>query len=499
MKVVIDNRTPYLNDFYFRTLCMLYFPGEKFREDGAETDGAPAARFLLEERADGFFCRTELSAGGRTEVGCFSTAGYRPFVEMTASDFASLALGKAYLEAGRKLFGFSLPWGYLLGLRPVKRAKYYLDRGYSPETVGKLFTEDYGVLPEKASLAVETARIEIDMLRDTRPDDCALYLSIPFCPTRCAYCSFVSCATPRLLSLLPAYLERLHADVRDTCRVIRELGMRLTSVYIGGGTPSILSEMQLRELLSLLERELPGGDIREFSFEAGRPDTITAEKLHILKASGVRRVSVNPQTTDPEVLRRIGRQHSVDAFFSAAECAMREGFDVVNADLIAGLPGDTRETFEKSLSDVMRIGFENITVHTLSVKKAAPLRFSADGVYDPAGELARSCVAYARRTLGAGGWFPYYLYRQKNIVGNAENVGYAKKGTENLYNVLMMEEYSTVFACGAGAITKLVSPERNEICRIAFPKYPYEYLDASDGIREPEIRRFFASLQEKKG
>ena len=495
MKVIINNRTSYLNDFYFRTLCMLYFPGEKFRE-GAEEAGENAASFLLEERADGFFCCAELTAGGRSASGSFSTAGYRPYVEMTEADFAALALGKAYLEAGRKLFGFSLPWGYLLGLRPVKRAKYYLDRGYSAETVEKLFVEDYGVLPQKAALAVETAQTEIGMLRDTLPTDCALYLSIPFCPTKCAYCSFVSCTTPRLLSLLPAYLERLKQDVTDTCRVIRERGMRLTSVYIGGGTPSILTEAQLRDLLGHLERCMPSEQLREYSFEAGRPDTITPEKLHILKQSGVRRISVNPQTTDAEVLHRIGRQHSMESFFSVADTAMKEGFDVVNADLIAGLPGDTRPIFEKSLADVMAIGFENITVHTLSVKKAAPLRFSEDGVYDPAGALARECVEYAWRTLKENGWLPYYLYRQKNIVGNVENVGYAKAGKENLYNVLMMEEYSTVFACGAGAITKLVSPDRNEICRIAFPKYPYEYLDATDGIREPEIRDFFTSLQE---
>lgn len=498
MKVTIDNQTTYLNDFYFRTLCMLYFPGEKFREE-KETAGDNAASFLLEERADGFFCHVSLSAGERTETGCFSTAGYRPYVEMTDADLAALALGKAYLEAGKKLFGFSLPWGYLLGLRPVKRAKYYLDRGYSAETVEKLFVEDYGVQPQKAILAVETAQTEIGMLRDTLPTDCALYLSIPFCPTKCAYCSFVSCTTPRLLSLLPAYLERLKQDVRETCRVIKEQGMRLTSVYIGGGTPSILSESQLQDLLSLLNACMPMDALREFSFEAGRPDTITAEKLHILKQSGVKRISVNPQTTDAEVLRRIGRQHSMESFFSVAEAAMKEGFDVVNADLIAGLPGDRRETFEKSLSDVMAIGFENITVHTLSVKKAAPLRFSEHGIYDPAGELARDCVEYAWRTLKKNGWLPYYLYRQKNIVGNAENVGYAKAGKENLYNVLMMEEYSTVFACGAGAITKLVSPDRNEICRIAFPKYPYEYLDAADGIRKSEIQAFFASLPTQKG
>lgn len=494
MKLTIENKTEYLNDYYFQTLCLLYFPGEKFGE-GSSSESS--ARFLLEKREDGFFCRTVLTIGDRIGTGTFSTAGYLPQVEMNETDFASLALGKAYLEAGRQLFGFSLPWGYLLGLRPVKRAKFYLDRGYSAEIVERLFTEDYDVLPSKARLAVETASLENQMLTEIGESDCGLYLSIPFCPTKCDYCSFVSCATPRLFALIPAYLERLKQDFIATCRIIRELGLRLRSVYIGGGTPSILTEEQLSDLLSCMEKHLPTEHLVEFSFEAGRPDTITKEKLHILKAGGVRRISVNPQTTDEAVLRRIGRKHTVEEFFRISEEAMRMGFDSVNADLIAGLPGDTREQFEKSLADVMGIGFENITVHTLSVKKSASLRFWDGEVYDPAGILARECVEYACETLKKAGWRPYYLYRQKNIIGNAENVGYAKPGTENLYNVLMMEEYSTVFACGAGSITKLVSPSRDEICRIAFPKYPYEYLDVNDGIREPEIRRFFEQLEGK--
>lgn len=494
MKVTIENQTPYLNDYYFQTLCLLYFPGEKFHE-GFESDNAAA--FFLEEQADGFFCRVRLQSGSREASASFSTAGYCPSVEMDASAWSALALGKAYLQAGEQLFGFRLPWGYLLGLRPVKRAKYYLDRGYSPETVEKLFIDDYDVLPQKAQLAVETACIEQTMLRDVQSTDCAVYLSIPFCPTKCDYCSFVSCATPRLFQLLPAYLERVKLDIARTARVIREQGLCLISLYVGGGTPSILTEVQLQDLLSHMHACLPLEHLQEFSFEAGRPDTITPEKLHMLKAGGVRRISVNPQTTNPEVLRRIGRQHSTDLFFSAAEAAMQMGFDAVNADLIAGLPGDTRESFEKSLADVMEIGFENITVHTLSVKKSAEMRFSEAGIYDPAGALARSCVEYAWETLRQAGWLPYYLYRQKNIVGNAENVGYAKPGTENLYNVLMMEEYSTVFACGAGAITKLVSPDREEICRIAFPKYPFEYLRDESGIREPEIRRFLQTFHQK--
>lgn len=489
MKLTIENKTTFLNDYYFQTLCLLYFPGEKFREDDP---GENAASFLLERRDSGFYCKTVLKAGERTAEGSFFTEGYVPKVTFSESDFAAMALGKAYLNAASKLFGFALPWGYLLGLRPVKRAKYYLDRGYSEQTVEDLFVYDYGVSVQKARLAVETAALENKMLVDTRPNDCGLYLSIPFCPTKCDYCSFISCATPKLLGLIPSYLDRLKRDLVETCRVIRETGMRLTAVYVGGGTPSILDPEQLKDLLSCLNSCLPKEHIREFSFEAGRPDTITEEKLQILKSFGIDRISINPQTTNDEVLKRIGRKHSVKQFFEIAKLAKTIGFSVLNADLIAGLPGDTEDSFRKSLSDVMELGFDNITVHTLSVKKSAVLRFSEDGVYDPVGVLARKCVEYAWETLRSGGWMPYYLYRQKNIVGNAENVGYAKPGTENLYNVLMMEEYSTVFSCGAGAITKLVNGTRDQICRLANQKYPYEYLDTDLGIREPEIKEFFS-------
>lgn len=488
MKLIIENKTPYLNDYYFQTLCLLYFPGEKFSADASEEN---SAYFLLEQHENGFFCRTVLTLGGREAIGTFDTSGYVSQVEMFDTDFASMALGKAYLQAGESLFGFALPWGYLLGLRPVKRAKYYLDRGYSAETVQKLFTDDYDVHPQKARLAVETASLENQMLAEIGEFDCGLYLSIPFCPTKCDYCSFVSVATPRLFGLIPTYLERLKRDFILTCRTIKELGLRLRAVYIGGGTPSILSEEQLADLLECISAHLPTEHLLEFSFEAGRPDTVTEQKLALLKAHGVSRISINPQTTDDAVLQRIGRKHTVAQFFDIAGKAMQIGFDSVNADLIAGLPGDNMEQFQKSLADVMQIGFDNITVHTLSVKKSASLRFWEGGMYDPAGALARDCVDYAYQTLTKDAWMPYYLYRQKNIIGNAENVGYAKAGKENLYNVLMMEEYSTVFACGAGSITKLVSPARDEICRIAFPKYPYEYLDADHGIRRSEIDEFF--------
>lgn len=489
MKLVIDNRTGYLNDYYFQTLCLLYFPGEKFKE-GYESENY--AYFYLEETEKHcFVSRVTLGSGDLIAEGSF-VGGYEPSIPMNDDFYAMNALGKAFLEAGKKLFGFGLPWGYITGLRPVKRAKYYLDRGYTAEQVITLFNRDYDVSYEKSDLSVETALTQQKMLADIGENDCGLYVSIPFCPTRCDYCSFVSYSNARLFSLIPEYLEKLMRDISATGEMINRLGMRLRAVYIGGGTPSILDEFQIDRLLSCINKSVSITPSVEYTFEAGRPDTITKAKLDAVVSNGVRRVSINPQTTSDYVLTQIGRKHTADQFFEAAELAKTIGFDCINADLIAGLPGDTRESFAMSLEDVINIGFENITVHTLSIKNAANIRFVGDGYYDPQGDLARASVEYARARLKNAGYSPYYLYRQKNTVGNAENTGYTVKGKENLYNVLMMEEHSTVFACGAGSITKLVSPDRSDILRHAFPKYPYEYLSMEKGLGYEEAKAFFS-------
>ena len=497
MKLYIDNKTPYLNDYYFQTMCLMYFPGEKFpEEDNGSTN---AAYFELEEVCtdDEVFynSRVRLKAGINTGEGVFSTRKYKPVIEGGREFFVMLAVGKAFLEAGASLFGFSIPWGYIIGLRPVKRAKHYLDRGYSKERVKSYFTEDYGVSEQKAELSVETAEEERKMLSSVKQNFCALYVSIPFCPTRCGYCSFVSYSNEKLFGLIPDYLTRLKADLKSTAELISELDLSLGAIYIGGGTPSILDCGQLEDLLGEINGVFDLSDLKEYSFEAGRPDTVDYKKLSVLKAHGVDRISINPQSTSDEVLRRIGRQHSVSRFFEAVEAAKKVSFSCVNADLIAGLPGDSLRGFEKSLSDIIGLDFENITVHTLSIKNAAQLRFDAEGLYDAAGETAKRCVSIAYDRLTNNGYKPYYLYRQKNTVGNAENTGYAREGYENLYNVIMMEEFSTVFACGAGAITKIVSPDKQSIRRIAFPKYPFEYLKQAGGIGEEEIRRFITYLK----
>ncbi len=490
MKLTIHNTTGLLNDYYFQTLSLLYFPGEKFPT--SEDLSPNSAEYFLEKRGSGYYGKAVLHAGEYSAEGEFCTDGYEYSVSVHSELDAQCAIGKAFVQAGERLFGFSLPWGYITGLRPVKRARFYLDKGYDDKTVNNLFVKDHNVSPEKAMLSIRTAHNEIRMLEGVGRKTAGLYISIPFCPTRCQYCSFVSYSTPRLLKMLPAYVELLKKDIIDTAAVLKELGITLSAIYVGGGTPSILSPEQTTDILGTVNRHFDLSDLREFTFEAGRPDTITKEKLVAAKECGVTRVSINPQSLNENVLKAIGRQHTTAQFFEAYETARNVGFDSINADLIAGLPEDTFETFASSFEKVLSMSFENITLHTLSIKNAAAMRFEKENVYDPMGKLAVKCVQYVYDRMWESGMEPYYLYRQKNTVGNAENTGYSLPGKENLYNVLMMEEHSSVFACGAGAITKLVSPDEQIIDRIAHQKYPYEYLDEPKGIGADRIKDFYS-------
>lgn len=489
MVLNIDNKTNYLNDYHFQTLCMLYYPGEKF-PPGA-TEGENKAYFCLEETDGNLVANVKLFSGVRSAEATAILSKDSFTIPVDGAFTAQAAVGMAYLEAGKTLFGFLPPWGYLTGLRPVKRARYYLDKGYSDSEVFNLFTRDHKVVAEKARLSLDIAATEAKMLKPYSSKDCCLYIAIPFCPTRCEYCSFVSYSNDKLFKTIPDYLDRLDEDLIRTADVISNTGFNLRSIYIGGGTPSVLNESQIGRLLDRVTEKFDLSLLKEFTFESGRPDTTTFAKLSLVKSYGVDRVSINPQTTRDEVLQRIGRNHSTKQFFDAAEAAASVGFKSINGDLIAGLPGDDFQGFSKSLEDLIGLGFNNITVHTLSVKNAAPIRFDESGVYDADGANARRCVSHSYNRLVEAGLMPYYLYRQKNTVGNAENVGYAVPGTECDYNVLMMEETNTVFACGASAITKLVSSDGGKIERIAFPKYPFEYLAAPRGVGEEKIYSFF--------
>lgn len=472
MKIIINGN---VKPYYIQMLVMLYFPGERFPEDDASDDGRLCEISVLSDDT-GTDAGASVKADGKKANGA-SRLPHGIFPEEKEAQYAA---GAALLEAFTALTGHTPPWGMLTGVRPAKLALDLLDKGYSAEEAVTFFTEVYKAAKDKAVLATTTAESSKRIVTEDRRRECSLYIAIPFCPTRCSYCSFVSYTSPKLLAMIPDYLEVLVEDVKHSLRMIDSLGLRLASIYIGGGTPTVLSASQLEALLAALQNVSHGVD--EFTLEAGRPDTITDEKLHIAKSYGATRVSVNTQTLNEAVLRNIGRSHTTDDFFKAYSLACKHGFRDINVDLIAGLPGDTVESFMDSVDRVCALDPTNITVHAFSVKKSAEMKTSGLDVYDRDGEIAGESVRYSGQKLLSSGYIPYYMYRQKNTVGNLENAGYSRLGHEGLYNIFMMDEIHTVFACGASSVTKLVGEnEKGEtiINRLFEPKYPYEYLRSS--------------------
>ena len=473
--------------YYVQTLLMLFFPGEKYAE---EDDGSGKRAVINVRIADGTaFCEADV-CGVHGEGSCLlpsaEAAGedYRREIR-TEERAVKIAVGRAVFAAARTLSGRRPPWGILTGVRPSKLASAYLADGFSEEEVRRIFEEDYLLTGEKASLVTEVAIREKKIL-DAVPDGrCSVYLSIPFCPSRCAYCSFVSYSTPRLLKMIPDYLEKLQQDIVSIGEQTRQTGLRPYTVYIGGGTPTILSPTQLDSLMKTVNENLDLSDIAEFTVEGGRPDTITDEKLASIKAGGVTRLSVNTQTLNDDVLRAIGRKHTSADFYEAFNKARRSGIKYINTDLICGLEcggiTESAESFARSFDLVAELRPDNITVHAFTVKKAAEA--AAEGFEScSSGEKdAAEGVSYALSASRTAGYSPYYMYRQKNTVGNLENVGYCLPGSEGIYNILIMEETQTIFGAGAGSVTKLVRPGegKNGSCgieRIFAPKYPYEYL-----------------------
>ena len=310
-------------------------------------------------------------------------------------------------------------------------------------------------------------------------EEIGLYVSIPFCPTRCSYCSFVSHSMDSARALIPAYVEKLCEELAVLGNIIRERGLIVQSVYIGGGTPTSLTALQLRQVMEAVAEHIPLTHAREYTVEAGRADTITREKLSVIRQMGATRISVNPQTLQDSVLEVIGRRHTAQQAVRAYETAREMGFDDINMDLIAGLPTDTFEGFADTLSRVMALSPDSITVHTLTRKRAADL-YTAQGLTGVQEVSAMAKLAADR--LPQAGWRPYYLYRQKNTIGNLENVGYARPGKENLYNILIMDETQTILAAGCAASTKVV--KNGQITRVMNYKFPYEYIGRFDQLME---------------
>jgi coproporphyrinogen dehydrogenase HemZ len=390
----------------------------------------------------------------------------------------------------------TLPWGYLTGVRPSKIAYTLLEKGADREQILEAFTKKHLVSEKKAQLALQVAQTEKSILEKMDyKNGYSLYIGIPFCPTTCLYCSFTSYSLAAYQSKVQPYLEALLKEMKYVSEAMR--GRRLDTVYFGGGTPTTLSAGQLDMLLTELERQFDLSACRELTVEAGRPDSITYEKLCVLKAHHVDRISINPQTMNQQTLDLIGRRHTVEQIEEAFALAGKAGLDNINMDMILGLPGENKEMVQHTLEKIKALAPESLTVHSLAIKRAAALNIWREKYLDLQMDNSDEIVSMAADYAHQMGHQPYYMYRQKNMAGNFENVGYSKPGLECIYNILIMEEKQTIIAMGAGASTKIVFQNETEggqagrIERIENVKDVTNYIQRIDEMIERK-RKFFS-------
>ncbi len=465
-------------------LTRIFYPNEKITV--VTEKGAPDNEAVL----------TTLFSEGFVTVEYKNENGDTLYTRRESTDGVSdkeLLMAQLMFEALTHVTGYVPKWGILTGIRPSKLL-IALKNKYGAEEGLRRFCGDYLVSAEKAALADSVANAEEEIISLSGPDSFSLYVSVPFCPTRCSYCSFVShdMTSGTIKKLMPDYVSFLIREIEATAKIANNLGLRLESIYYGGGTPTTLDEGQLADVIRAVEANFDLSKLREYTIEAGRPDTVTEEKLRIMKAAGVSRISINPQSFSDEVLEAIGRKHTSKQTLEAFEMARRAGFDNINADLIAGLPRDSLDGFKASLDKAVGLGAENITVHTLALKRSSYM--GGEGtVAVRRNEETQAMLGYAYSTLTGNGYHPYYMYRQTRSLGNLENTGYCKQGRECLYNIFMMEECHSVLAVGAGAVTRLKAPHGDKIDRIFNFKYPYEYIDGFDELidRKQAVTQFY--------
>lgn len=466
--------------FELENLTRLFFPNEKITviRDFSE----PQPPYIYTEVSDKITISVNIGSFNKSETA----------VKKLTDDDNELVSAQLLYKLLCDFTGLTQPWGILTGVRPVKLLRRLAEES-SEEQAVKKFEKDFFVSNEKIALSRETEHNERKILELSKPESFSLYVGIPFCPSRCSYCSFVMASIERAEKLIEPYTKLLCEEIKRTAEIANKLGLRLETVYFGGGTPTTLSAEQLDTVLKTVSKSFDMSTCREFTVEAGRPDTIDIAKLFALKENKVDRISINPQTVNDEVLKTIGRKHTAQQFFDAFELARKCGFDNINTDLIAGLPTDTPESFKNSLDSIVRLNAECITVHTLCMKRAS--RLTTEGVTLDLQQArdAREMLAYTQNILGQNEYIPYYMYRQSRMVGNLENVGWSKKGFESLYNVYVMDETHTILACGSGGVTKLKRNNPDYLERIFNFKYPYEYIDRFDELiqRKSGIMQFY--------
>lgn len=466
--------------FELENLTRLFFPNEKITviRDFSE----PQPPCIYTEVSDKITISVNIGSFNKSETA----------VKKLTDDDNELVSAQLLYKLLCDFTGLTQPWGILTGVRPVKLLRRLAEESNEEQAVKK-FEKDFFVSNEKIALSRETEHNERKILELSKPESFSLYVGIPFCPSRCSYCSFVMASIERAEKLIEPYTKLLCEEIKRTAEIANKLGLRLETVYFGGGTPTTLSAEQLDTVLRTVNKSFDMSTCREFTVEAGRPDTIDIAKLFALKENKVDRISINPQTVNDEVLKTIGRKHTAQQFFDAFELARKCGFDNINTDLIAGLPTDTPESFKNSLDSIVGLNAECITVHTLCMKRAS--RLTTEGVTLDLQQArdAREMLAYTQNILGQNEYILYYMYRQSRMVGNLENVGWSKKGFESLYNVYVMDETHTILACGSGGVTKLKRNNPDYLERIFNFKYPYEYIDRFDELiqRKSGIMQFY--------
>ncbi len=487
MVIIIDGH-PF--EYELRSLAMMFFPGVRLiirTEKENITGDFVHTRIQQEGDRLALFCA--VSIGGQY---CHDTVDASSPHLSSKENLWALARMEYGLLA--KLTGIRPAWGILTGIRPAKLVRMLREKGLEDAQIRQKLQDEYFVSPQKLNLVMDTAANEQAILAQLADDRFSLYVSIPFCPSRCAYCSFISQSVAAAGALVPEYLSKLEEELILTAQIAGELGLKPQTIYIGGGTPTTLSVAQLAHLMETIQQHFNLSALAEYTVEAGRPDTVDIHKLQAILAGGGDRISINPQTLNNAVLKTIGRSHSAQDFLDAFALARRAGFTRINTDLIAGLPGDTSESLASTLRQIIDLDPENITVHTLSHKKSAHL--DRDILEQGIAQTVAQMVQMSQDMLTEAGYLPYYLYRQKNTVGNLENVGFSKREAFCLYNVNIMDESQNILAVGAGGVTKLQGNASQRLKRIYNFKYPFEYLSGFDEIRKRkyEIKEYFGNF-----
>ena len=479
MILVVDNH-PF--QYEMEKICAIFFPQEKIKT-------------VCKSDASDDYVFTNLDENVITVKACVNSR-YDEKICRYDNDDMEMQMARMLVGVLSEITGKKLKWGVLTGIRPTKLMRSELE-AYGRQKAIEFFEKHYLVSHEKAVLCADVAEKEKSVIDGAGNNSFCLYISIPFCPTRCKYCSFVSHKIERTNKLIETYVDALYREIMLSGEIVKKANLQLDAVYFGGGTPTTLSAQNLEKLLSCVKESFDLTEAVEYTVEAGRPDTVTKEKFDVLKKYGVGRVSVNTQTFNDDILLKIGRDHTVSQFYDAIDLARQTGFDVINTDLIAGLEDESFDSFCESIEKTVELSPENVTVHTLCLKRSSTLVTDSQKVRDDENTVDKM-VEYANKRLSESGYEPYYMYRQSKSLGNLENVGWCKKGKECAYNILMMEEVSTIIACGAGAVTKLYDKKTGKIERIFNYKYPYEYIDRFDETenRKRKILNFFAEVSD---